>query len=177
MPYFKCTTNTVHQHHQNPHTSKSSQKSDRLTRPPQHKVDTPPLQATVSLYHTNHIHPSLLCPLPNIIPQKAAGRAGHGELDLSLVSTPGLWWAVVSLLLFFPSCSASLASWLLCGDICCALPLLLCCQPSLGDNLHDSTAILTFLPCSAWSFWSRWLGPTWLWKARLISSRNMICRT
>ena len=69
MPYFKCTTNTVHQHHQNPHTSESSQKSDKMTRSPQHKADTPPLQATASLYYTNHIHPSLLPPLPNIILQ------------------------------------------------------------------------------------------------------------
>ena len=68
---------------------------------------------------------------------------------------------VVPLLQFFPSCSASLAGWLVCGDICRTLPLLLCRRPSIGDDLHDGIAVLTFLPCSMWSCRSQQLGSAW----------------
>jgi len=68
---------------------------------------------------------------------------------------------VALLLLLFPCCSAGLASWLLCRDICRTLPLLLCHHPSLRDDLHDGCAMLMFHPCNAWLWWSCRLGPAW----------------
>jgi len=68
---------------------------------------------------------------------------------------------VALLLLLFPCCSASLAGWLLCGDTYHALPFLLCCWPSLWDDLCDGCAMLAFCPWDMWSWWSQQLGPVW----------------
>ena len=68
---------------------------------------------------------------------------------------------VALLLLLLPCCSASLASWLLCRDICRTLPLLPCHQPSLGNDPCNGCTVLVFHPQNMWSCWSWRLGPAW----------------